>query len=124
MSNTATNDSKTAGCINKRLLYNWQAADKLAERFCDGLKKGLKSGVGEVGKLKRVVSECYSEYLLQGDGKKSGNPPDAGLGMLLQISRRCKETARSKQDETMGRIPARKWTERYADPPANISQAH
>jgi hypothetical protein len=54
------------------------------ERFCDGLKRGLKSGVGEVGKLKRVVSECYSEYLLQGDGKKSGDPPDAGLGMVFR----------------------------------------
>ena len=54
------------------------------ERFCDGLKKGLKSGVGEVGKLKRVVSECYSEYLLQGDGRKSGDPPDAGLGMIFR----------------------------------------
>jgi hypothetical protein len=40
--------------------------------------------VGDVGKLKRVVSECYSEYLLQGDGKKSGDPPDAGLGMLFR----------------------------------------
>ncbi|RFU30372.1 hypothetical protein B7463_g5981, partial [Scytalidium lignicola] len=53
------------------------------ERFCDGLKRGLKAGVGEVGKLKRVVSECYSEYLLQGDGKKS-EPPDAGLGMIFK----------------------------------------
>lgn len=39
--------------------------------------------MGEVGKLKRVVSECYSEYLLQGDGKK-GDPPDAGLGMIFR----------------------------------------
>lgn len=53
------------------------------ERFCDGLKRGLKAGVGEVAKLKRVVSECYSEYLLQGDGKKT-EPPDAGLGMLFK----------------------------------------
>jgi TBC1 domain family member 8/9 len=54
------------------------------ERFCDGLKKGLKSGVGEVAKLKRVVSECYSEYLLQGDGRKETTPPDAGLGMIFR----------------------------------------
>lgn len=48
------------------------------------MKRGLKSGVGEVAKLKRVVSECYSEYLLQGDGKKTGDPPDAGLGMIFR----------------------------------------
>jgi hypothetical protein len=40
--------------------------------------------VGDVAKLKRVVSECYSEYLLQGEGKKSGDPPDAGLGMIFR----------------------------------------
>lgn len=33
--------------------------------------------------MKRVVAECYSEYLLQGDSK-SGDPPDAGLGQLFR----------------------------------------
>ncbi|KAK6860311.1 hypothetical protein PG995_003947 [Apiospora arundinis] len=44
------------------------------ERFCDGLKKGLRGGVGNVGKLKKVVAECYSEYLLRPEDKKSANP--------------------------------------------------
>ena len=64
------------------------------ERFCDGLKKGLRDGVREVENLKAVIRECYSEYLLSGDRKKhkpgekpaSGKrePPDAGLGMLFR----------------------------------------
>ncbi|KAK0628578.1 TBC-domain-containing protein [Bombardia bombarda] len=54
------------------------------ERFCDGLKKGLRAGVGSVGKLKKVVAECYSEYLLRPEDKKTATPPDAGLGMLFR----------------------------------------
>jgi hypothetical protein len=83
MSNATTNDSKTA-IHQQKITIQLAGSRQACERFCDGLKKGLKSGVGEVGKLKRVVSECYSEYLLQGDGKKNGDPPDAGLGMLFK----------------------------------------
>ncbi|KAK3394013.1 hypothetical protein B0H63DRAFT_385593 [Podospora didyma] len=54
------------------------------ERFCDGLKKGLRAGVGNVAKLKKVVAECYSEYLLRPEDKKNASPPDAGLGMLFR----------------------------------------
>ena len=64
------------------------------ERFCDGLKKGLREGVREVEKLRKVVSECYSEYLLVNDVKRSKDstkevsktrdPPDAGLGMIFR----------------------------------------
>lgn len=54
------------------------------ERFCDGLKKGLRNAVGSVGRYKKVVSECYSEYLLRPEEKKNANPPDAGLGMIFR----------------------------------------
>ncbi|KAF6795930.1 TBC domain-containing protein [Colletotrichum sojae] len=54
------------------------------ERFCDGLKKGLRAGVGNVTKYKKVVGECYSEYLLRSDDKKNASPPDAGLGMIFR----------------------------------------
>lgn len=39
--------------------------------------------MADVGKLKRVVAECYSEHLLSGE-KKSSDPPDAGLGMIFR----------------------------------------
>lgn len=34
-----------------------------------------------MGRLKKVVAECYSEYLLRPEDKKSVPAPDAGLGM-------------------------------------------
>ncbi|KAI1379787.1 TBC-domain-containing protein [Hypoxylon crocopeplum] len=54
------------------------------ERFCDGLKRGLRSAVGNVGKYKKVMAECYSEYFLRPEEKKNINPPDAGLGMKFR----------------------------------------
>jgi hypothetical protein len=54
------------------------------ERFCDGLKKGLRANVGNVGKLKKVTDQCYSEYLLRPEDKKNATPPDAGLGLLFK----------------------------------------
>ena len=65
------------------------------ERFCDGLKKGLRQGMKEMGNLKAVTQECYSEYLLftnsakepkpsdKSDAKEK-TPPDAGLGMIFR----------------------------------------
>lgn len=40
--------------------------------------------MGNVGKLRRVVAECYSEYLLRPEEKKEATPPDAGLGMIFR----------------------------------------
>ena len=37
-----------------------------------------------MGKLRKVVSENYSEYLLRSEDKKGANPPDAGLGMVFR----------------------------------------
>ena len=61
------------------------------ERFCDGLKKGLREGMKEVEPLRNVVKTCYSEYLLdpsrmkaKEEGVKGPEPPDAGLGMLFR----------------------------------------
>jgi TBC1 domain family member 8/9 len=44
----------------------------------------LRGAVGNVGKLKKVIAECYSEYLLRPEDKKNTNPPDAGLGMVFR----------------------------------------
>lgn len=40
--------------------------------------------MGSVGKLKRVVAECYSEYLLRPEDKKNAASPDAGLGVIFK----------------------------------------
>jgi hypothetical protein len=84
ISNAPANDVSKTPAYQQKITIQLAGSRQACERFCDGLKKGLKSAVGDVGKLKRVVAECYSEYLLQGDGKKSGEPPDAGLGMLFR----------------------------------------
>lgn len=61
------------------------------ERFCDGLKKGLREGMKEVDALRSTIKTCYSEYLLdpvrikaKEDGSKGPDPPDAGLGMVFR----------------------------------------
>lgn len=37
-----------------------------------------------MGKLRKIVAENYSEYLLRTEERKNINPPDAGLGMLFR----------------------------------------
>lgn len=81
ITNTAANDTSKTPVYQQKITIQLAGSRQACERFCDGLKKGLKSGVGDVGKLKRVVAECYSEFLLQGDSKNPGEAPDAGLGM-------------------------------------------
>ncbi|KAM0820195.1 putative GTPase-activating protein [Seiridium cardinale] len=68
----------------QRITIQLAGSRHACERFCDGLKKGLRGAVGNVGKLKKVVTECYSEYLLRPEDKKNANPPDAGLGMVFR----------------------------------------
>ncbi|KAF2673271.1 GTPase-activating protein-like protein GYP2 [Microthyrium microscopicum] len=57
------------------------------ERFCDALKKGLRSGMKTTDNLRKVVSLCYSEYHLAEDSSKEHKerePPDTGLGTLFK----------------------------------------
>ncbi|KAB5517284.1 rab-GTPase-TBC domain-containing protein [Coniochaeta sp. 2T2.1] len=68
----------------QRITIQLAGQRQACERFCDGLKKGLRAGVSSVTKLKKVVSECYSEYLLRPEDRKNAQPPDAGLGMLFR----------------------------------------
>ena len=98
--------------MQQKITIQLAGTRQACERFCDGLKKGLKSGVGEVGKLKRVVSECYSEHLLSSDGKKS-DPPDAGLGMLFKYP----GDARKLRDRSKMRL----WAEYLRDNGRNVT---
>ncbi len=78
----------------QRLIIHLEGSQQACERFCDGLKKGLREATKEVESLRTVVSNCYSEYLLErllGPGKgiekedqSRREPPDAGLGMLFR----------------------------------------
>lgn len=114
MSNAASGDSQKASSHQQKLTIQLAGSRQACERFCDGLKKGLKSGVGEVGKLKKVVAECYSEYhLLSADAKKAVDPPDAGLGMLF----RYPGDARKLRDKSKMRL----WGEYLRDNGRNVT---
>ncbi|KAI5258123.1 GTPase-activating protein GYP5 [Aureobasidium subglaciale] len=73
------------------------------EKFCDMLKKGLREGMREVDGMRKVVGECYSEFMLAAEAKRRTEkdspsekliddqnpeeqlkPPDAGLGMQFR----------------------------------------
>ena len=78
----------------QRFTIQLAGSRQASERFCDGLKRGLRNGVKEVENFKAVIGECYSEYLLSGATKAERDsamisngirdPPDAGLGMLFR----------------------------------------
>ena len=68
----------------QRITIHLAGSRPACERFCDGLKRGLRGAVGNVGRLKKVIAECYSEYLLRPEDKKNADPPDAGLGMVFK----------------------------------------
>ncbi|KAI9676083.1 MAG: hypothetical protein M1817_000826 [Caeruleum heppii] len=85
--------SNAKGVPQQKLTVQLIGSRPACERFCDGLKRGLRDGVKEVEKMKEVVAQCYSEYLLAGDpkrakdsgtGLKPREAPDAGLGMVFR----------------------------------------
>jgi hypothetical protein len=87
-------NSKSKATEIQRFTLQFVGSRQSCDRFCDGLKQGLRNGVKQVDNLKKVVNDCYSEYLLSGLAAKvkEGNPdadfarepPDAGLGMLYR----------------------------------------
>jgi len=40
------------------------------ERFCDGLKRGLREGMKEVDSMRNVISGCYSEFMLAAEARR------------------------------------------------------
>jgi hypothetical protein len=79
------------------------------ERFCDGLKKGLRHGVKQLDNYKAVVAECYSEYLLAVHNNKSNEPRTAPHtkpgGALEETDTRRLENLPSKTDEKVNGQP-------------------
>ena len=99
-SDAGTKEGKNPLPVHKIVLH-LDGSRHQCDRFCDGLKKGLREAVKDLEKLKNVVQECYSEYLLASGGKASYSekqsegdqkgessearqPPDAGLGMIFK----------------------------------------
>lgn len=85
------------GGKEERITLQFVGMRNNCEAFCDRLKRGLRTQMGEVRNLRVLVEGCYSEYLLgspEGGGgggggdtggkRKEREPPDAGLGMLFK----------------------------------------
>lgn len=69
----------------QRITVELAGSRQACERFCDGLKKNLRTAVGHISKMRKVAGECYSEYLLRPEERKTSmSPPDAGLGMIFR----------------------------------------
>jgi len=77
-----------------RLTIQLDGSRQQCERFCDGLKKGLRQGIREVENMRAVAADCYSEYFLynefdaspsptKADGSER-KPPDTGLGSIFR----------------------------------------
>jgi hypothetical protein len=145
-----TPDAKGKPPSGQKLTIQLAGSRPACERFCDGLKKGLREGVKEVENLRNIVRDCYSEYLLDiEDDKKGGGEgakpdrehPDTGLGLIF----RYPGNARKLRDATKIRLwkeylrgglllrfakqafsdrNYRKWTKRDAHPPAHLPQTH
>jgi len=81
----------------QRFTLQLAGSRQACDRFCDGLKKGLRSGIKQMDNMRAVTNTCYSEFnmVAEGEGKSKGQeeagstpmsrePPDAGLGMLFR----------------------------------------
>jgi TBC1 domain family member 8/9 len=107
---TDTKSKQTGNAGGQKLTIQLAGSRIACERFCDGLKKGLREGVRDVENLRAVVSECYSEYLLSDDGAdkrgakneqfKVKEHPDTGLGMVFKYP----GNARKLRDATKIRL--------------------
>ena len=92
--NRSTVSGKQGSAADAQKFTIQLAGSRLAcERFCDGLKKGLKDGIKELDKMRGIVAQCYSEYLLSPERTAkidtvplngAREPPDAGLGMVFR----------------------------------------
>jgi hypothetical protein len=90
--NAALGKQQEPHFLPQRFTIQLVGSRQACERFCDGLKKGLREGMKEIENLRGVVADCYSEYLLsgakskaqEGDKSEARPPPDAGLGMIFR----------------------------------------
>jgi len=94
----ATNSS--SNFIPQKFKIELAGSRPQCERFCDGLKKGLREAIKEVENLKKLVAECYSEYHLMDDGSnKDREAPDTGLGSVFRYpgdSRKLRDKAKMR----------------------------
>ncbi|KAJ9262249.1 hypothetical protein DTO195F2_3636 [Paecilomyces variotii] len=106
--------------VPQRFTVQLVGSRQACERFCDGLKKGLREGMRDIDNLRTVCGDCYSEYLLSGSKNKgqegdapARQPPDAGLGMVF----RYPGDARKLRDRSKMRL----WGEYFRENGRNVT---
>lgn len=141
------NAAKSPNFVPQKFTIQLVGSRQACERFCDGLRKGLRESIKEIDSLRSVVLDHYSEYLLTlpPKGKEDPDtparqPPDAGLGMVF----RYPGDARKLRDRSKMRLWAeyfrgifsysmftrcisnlfRKWTQCDFDSAADFPQTH
>ncbi|KAF3902124.1 hypothetical protein ABW21_db0203968 [Orbilia brochopaga] len=69
---------------DQKLTLQFNSLRSTCEKFCEALKKNLRSQMSEMKNLRMLVGSCYSEWLVTGGKTKEGmkEEPDAGLGMV------------------------------------------
>ena len=87
-------ETKPGAPAPPKLTIQLEGSRQQCERFCDGLKRGLRQGIKEVENMRAVAQDCYSEYFLYNDfdiapaaTKPDGTPrvpPDTGLGSIFK----------------------------------------
>ncbi|KAF1985465.1 GTPase-activating protein-like protein GYP2 [Aulographum hederae CBS 113979] len=102
---TTTNgfgDSTTAPANSppQKLKIELAGSRQQCEKFCDGLKRGLREAIKEAGNLRKVIAECYSEYHLASEvAQKEKEAPDTGLGSVFRYpgdSRKLRDKAKMR----------------------------
>ncbi|KAL8735080.1 MAG: hypothetical protein Q9181_002938 [Wetmoreana brouardii] len=110
-----------AGSQPQKLTLQLAGSRQACERFCDGLKRGLRDATKDAINLKSIVSHCYSEHLLSDRTSKGvekleavvKNPPDVGLGLLF----RYPGDARKTRDKSKMRL----WAEYLRENGRNLT---
>lgn len=102
-----------------QLTGSWPAC----EQFCDALKKSLREAVRNMDRMKEVVPQCYSEYLLSatltktnasaGTEAKTPDSPDTGLGILFRYP--------GDPKKLRDRSKMRLWSEYFRENGRNVS---
>lgn len=101
-------NTKSTNVVPQKLTIQLAGSRPQCERFCDGLKKGLRACMRDAENLRKAVSLCYSEWhLANEDTPKTAvaedespkEPPDTGLGTVFRYpgdSRKQRDKAKMR----------------------------
>lgn len=90
---------KTAPAAPK-LVIQLAGSRAQCERFCDGLKRGLREGMREVDSMRGVVGGCYSEFMLAAEAKRREKIKKEKEGGAEKSEEKLVDAGDEEQDKT------------------------